>query len=85
LAFVAVLRTGAVDGGLHAGIDEGLSDGAFAAVFLVLHVQIALSRQEQATHDLAQSGEVRRDVDTGHEQVIALLGLIDVDVHGQKR
>ena len=54
--------------------------GALTAVSFVLHVQVALSGKEQASYQLTQCGQLRRDVDAGHEQIVALLGFVDVDV-----
>jgi hypothetical protein len=52
----------------------------FATVGLVLHVKVLLARLEQILNDGASRSQVLPQHDCGHHQVVAVFGLVDVDM-----
>jgi len=77
-----VPATRVVDGRAKLGAREGLGDGFFTTVSFVLHVQVVLARLEKILDHSTSRGEVLSEHDGGDHHVVAVLGLIDVDVAG---
>lgn len=78
-----VSRARSVDRGLKAESLEFGENEPSSTITLAFHVDSALSGQDERAHAASCGGQVTRNDDTGHEEVVAVLGLVDEDVAAQ--
>jgi hypothetical protein len=79
-ALIAVALPGVIYRRLDAGADDRGSDDASTGLALLLHVQTALPRQDEATYGLSGHIDVAGLDGARDERVATIFGLIDEDV-----